>query len=266
MVKSSPSPQPDLGAPQPKYARLAQAFLADIRAGRYPVGSMLPTEEQLCLQYGTSRATVRSALRVLQDRGYVRSQRPLGTRVLAAEVARRTSLSLASVSELIQLTAATRQKVTSIVDVVADAELAAEIGCPVGRSWRRVELLRWLSDAAAPSMLSRVCINPLYADVVQGVKLNRVVPVQAPYIDLIEARFGVRATEVRQAIGALVLPAALADSLGVPAGSPGLRIQRWFRSAQGDLVMYSNGTYSGLTFTYETTLRLDESLASGALA
>ncbi|HEY1231660.1 MAG TPA: GntR family transcriptional regulator, partial [Ramlibacter sp.] len=50
-----------LAASQPRYLQLAQTLLREIEAGKYAVGTQLPTEFELCEQFGVSRATAREA-------------------------------------------------------------------------------------------------------------------------------------------------------------------------------------------------------------
>ena len=49
------------------WAQVARDLTAGITSGRYPLGSLLPTELDLCEHYGASRHTVRTAIRQLQD-------------------------------------------------------------------------------------------------------------------------------------------------------------------------------------------------------
>ena len=53
-------------------------------SGRFPVGSLLPTELELCERYDASRHTVRGALPELQELGLVSRRKNVGTRVEAA--------------------------------------------------------------------------------------------------------------------------------------------------------------------------------------
>ncbi len=72
-----------LGRGQPRYLLLAQDLIQDIDTGRYPVGSLLPTELELCEQFGVSRHTVREAVRRLREMGLVTRHQGIGTRVKA---------------------------------------------------------------------------------------------------------------------------------------------------------------------------------------
>jgi len=54
-----------------KQADMARDLSEGIQQGRYAVGSLLPTEFELCEQYGVSRYAVRQTLKVLQDLGLI---------------------------------------------------------------------------------------------------------------------------------------------------------------------------------------------------
>jgi GntR family transcriptional regulator len=57
----------------------ADAIAAAITAGAYPAGSQLPAEAQMARNLGVSRATLRDALRQLQDRGQIIRRHGRGT-------------------------------------------------------------------------------------------------------------------------------------------------------------------------------------------
>jgi DNA-binding GntR family transcriptional regulator len=72
-----------LAASQPRYLQLAQTLLNEIEGGKYPIGSLLPTEFALCEQFGVSRATAREAVKRLVQMGLVVRQPRVGTTVRA---------------------------------------------------------------------------------------------------------------------------------------------------------------------------------------
>jgi len=57
--------------PQYEYERVANAVEAEITSGRLPVGAKLAGEHEMSELYQASRNTVRSAIRVLRERGLV---------------------------------------------------------------------------------------------------------------------------------------------------------------------------------------------------
>ena len=62
---------PTVARPLPVFAQVANELIAAIRDGRFPVGSRLPTEQQLTAQFGVSRPSIREALSCLRFEGYV---------------------------------------------------------------------------------------------------------------------------------------------------------------------------------------------------
>ncbi|MCT9932397.1 GntR family transcriptional regulator [Planotetraspora sp. A-T 1434] len=66
---------------EPAYRRLIRLIRQDIKAGEYPPGSLLPSENRLIQIHGVGRETVRSALAVLRSTGEVVTIRGVGSQV-----------------------------------------------------------------------------------------------------------------------------------------------------------------------------------------
>ena len=123
------------------------------------MGSLLPTELELCERFGASRHTVRAALRELQGLGLVSRRKRVGTRVEAARASGGYNESLASLEDLVQLAATHVRAVRRIDEVVVDRTLARELGCRAGTRWLRISSLRQdeknpLSRSAGPMFTS----------------------------------------------------------------------------------------------------------------
>ncbi|MGC9330185.1 MAG: GntR family transcriptional regulator, partial [Candidatus Hinthialibacter sp.] len=58
--------------PRKLYLQFVDILKEAIERGELPVGSQLPTEDQLCRQQGVSKAVVRAALQDLAQHGYIR--------------------------------------------------------------------------------------------------------------------------------------------------------------------------------------------------
>lgn len=64
--------------------------LRRIRVRDWPLGAMIPTEEDLAIEFGCARATVNRALRELAQAGVLERRRKAGTRVAALPVRKAT--------------------------------------------------------------------------------------------------------------------------------------------------------------------------------
>lgn len=63
----------------PLYEQLRKALLEAITSGKLPAGTKLPTEEELCAQFGISRPVARQAYNMLIEEGFVERMRGRGT-------------------------------------------------------------------------------------------------------------------------------------------------------------------------------------------
>ena len=64
---------------QKLYLQLQAIIKKKIESGEWPVGSQIPTEEELCSTFNVSRATVRTAILELVRHGYLKRQQGKGT-------------------------------------------------------------------------------------------------------------------------------------------------------------------------------------------
>ena len=69
----------DIPHSNPLYAELADSLRSDIESGIYAPGDRMPSEPTLCETTGYSRSTVRKALQLLVDEGYITKSQGKGT-------------------------------------------------------------------------------------------------------------------------------------------------------------------------------------------
>ncbi|WP_431285519.1 GntR family transcriptional regulator [Humitalea sp. 24SJ18S-53] len=217
---------------QPRYASVATALAAEILDGRRAVGTMMPTEQELCASFAVSRSTVREALRRLRELGLVAGAQGVGTRVIADRPRGNYVLAVRSVAEVMGYATRTRLDIHSRARIVADAALAERIGGEAGRAWVHVTGLRRPADPAAPPISwVELYIDADFAAIAEDPAL-----VTTPAYRLISTRLGIPVAEVVQEITAIALPPAPAEVLGLAPGSPGLLIRRRFHAADGRLL------------------------------
>lgn len=64
---------------------VSQSLLGRIVSGEFPADTILPAEGLLCEEYAVSRPTLRDAMKVLQEKGLIRTQHGVGSVVLPSE-------------------------------------------------------------------------------------------------------------------------------------------------------------------------------------
>lgn len=228
-------------------AGLARDLAEGIASGRFPVGSLLPTEFDLCEQYGLSRYGVRKALDELQDLGLISRRKNVGTRVEAMRPASGFTQSIATVDELAQFGAKHVRVIRSIEQVVADLALAKELGCEGGTRWLRISSLRMDGgDRRRPICWTDVYVDPAYADLGEMVRESPDMLISS----LIEARYGRAIARIRQEIEAISLPAELAEELQAEAGSPALKITRRYLDSADEVFEISRSIHPANRFTF----------------
>jgi DNA-binding GntR family transcriptional regulator len=235
---------------QPLYASLAQSLMRDIAQKRYPVGSLLPTEDVIASRYGVSRHTVRQALRELKEEGLISSHPGIGTRVRAPSETPRVFGGINTIGELMQFAESTEMRVVRRKEIVADADFAAQFNCKPGQAWLQIDLLRTVADQKRPLGHVQAYVRPEYADAV-----NKEKTYTRPLYALIEEHFGVRIVEVQQEITAVNLGAEVARALKTTEGQAAMRITRYFLDRSGTTVEISVGHYPSGLYTQRSRFR-----------
>jgi DNA-binding GntR family transcriptional regulator len=240
------------GAPQ--YALLAQELLRGIGAGDYPVGSLLPTEAELCRRYAVSRITARAAMRELQSRGLVSRRAGVGTRVEQAVAQERFVHVSNSVDAILQFTADARLHVVKQGMITLDRERAGALHCEPGQAMLESLGLRSKErqgkDGQAAFCLTRFYIPAMYSAVGPRMQGHR-----GSVMLLMERMFGLRLTEMQQVIEAAPLTTGDARLLGARPREAALVTRRWHLGEHGRLFIASVSLYPHERYSYALRMR-----------
>lgn len=229
------------------FADLARDLTEAITAGTYPVGSLLPTEFELCEAHGLSRYAVRKALDELQELGLISRRKNVGTRVEATKPATGFIQSIATVDELAQFGARHVRVIRGSEWLVADLALAKELNCPGGTRWLHISSLRMdATPSAHPICWTDVYVDAAFGDIDELVRKSPETLISS----LIEARYGRAISRIRQEVDAILMPLGLAGELQAEAGSPALRITRRYYDAAGELLEISRSIHPANRFTF----------------
>jgi DNA-binding GntR family transcriptional regulator len=234
-----------------RYAEVARSIVNDISTGKIPVGMRLPSEVELARHYDVSRATVRSALDVVESLGLISRRRRAGTRVEATQPTKGYSKSVSTVDDLVQYATETERRVQTISEIVCDEELADRIRCRPGQKWLRTQMLR--IDPAAPTL--PICWTDVYLEPTVGQAIRREIRQSKGLIcDIVEQKCGRFVVEVKQNIRAIKVSAALAGKLNAEPDSSALEITRHYVDQSGIVFQITVSTHPADRFSYNFSL------------
>ncbi|CAN5534301.1 GntR family transcriptional regulator [soil metagenome] len=245
----NPSP---LQTVTPRYLVVAQALIRDIETGRFKVGEMLPPELDICTRFGVSRFTAREAIRRLTDAGLVTRRAGIGTTVRASSAKSRYTASISDPTELYAFTTQTRLEVLSEDWVEIAGELEVILPDAIGQKWLRISTLRYVPESEEPIAYTEILVHPAYEAIRDRIKEKG-----ATVYRLIEDLHGERVVELKQEISATVTPKKIATLLGTRAGTPALRVLRYYLGARNTLMSLAINTYPHDRFKLTTRWRLD---------
>jgi GntR family transcriptional regulator len=233
----------------PRYIVVADTLTTDIAKGRYPVGSTLPTEHELCEMFDVSRFTVREALRRLRDASLVTRKPRAGTTVIASHRPVPYTQSVESLEDLLQYAADTEMRMVSVGLAEAGSDLPGELPFPIGETWLFGVGVRFRRNDDRPICLTRVYINPIFSGVADHLQ-----HLSGAIYQLIEEQYDVSVARVEQHIHAVPLSSEEALLLKAMVKDPALRIVRRYYASDGQLLEVSDNIHPATRFSYTITI------------
>jgi GntR family transcriptional regulator len=248
---------PEGAGRSPHYVTLARELMEGIRRGRFPTGSMLPTEMELCERHGMSRITVRAAMRELEARGLVSRRAGIGTRVEASAARNRFVHTASSVEEFLQALVKLNFRTLGSRMVVVDAALAREIGCAAGEEFFRLESLR-VGESDVP-----VCLSVHHVPRAHAAAAMKMEGRSGSLASRIAKAGGGEVAAMRQTFDARNLTATEAKLLKAKPREAALDSCRWYFSEDSRLLLYSRSLFPRGRAVYDFRTRSERLPAIG---
>jgi GntR family transcriptional regulator len=242
----------------PLYAQLEQIIEHQLASGELGPGDMLPTEAQLCEQFGVSRPVVRQALSGFVARGRLYRLRGKGTYVSGAPLAERLLRpTLGFFDDLAAAGVEVSNDLVGIEPVAAQAGLAESLALAPGGGCVRIERLRRIDGEIAAFMRSFI------PDSLHPQLLTRLRSCDFAHSSLsrvLEQATGIRPHAGHRWVQAVVADAEVAGHLGVGEGVALLYVESVEDDERGRRIEYSQAWHRG----DRTRLELESSRPSAA--
>lgn len=167
-----------------KYMAIYEELARDMKAGTYQPGELIPSEHDLAARYETTRETIRKALTLLAQNGYIQKLRGKGSVVLDTTRASFPVSGLVSFNELAeQMKSDVQTKVEVCELILPDAPLQNQLQCS-GKDgvWKVVRTRTFdgervildkdfLLKKHVPFLSEAICAQSIYRYIEQELKL-----------------------------------------------------------------------------------------------
>ena len=232
----------------PIHARVAAELRGRIHRGELVPGAALPSEAQLCEQFGASRGTIRSALAALRREGLIDGGqgRPPVVRDVVASQPFENLMSFSAWAE--QLGRTPGQRTIEVARRAVSGPAAHQLGLEPGTM--AVDILRVRLLDGEPVMVERAT----FVEPVGRLLFDFDLDSGSIYAHLTAE--GVDLRSARHTFDAVLAGELDSELLGIPAGAPLLRERRRATSADGTPLEYGDDRYrpDRVTFTIDNSL------------
>lgn len=129
-----------------KYHEISTELIKEIVDGKYSERGKLPTEMELSSHFDVSRNTIRSAINLLTDEGYVYKIQGSGIYLRPVNFDESTNLNLIKGFSSEQVAETSKIHILKLETISADTVLAAELNCKIGDPLYYLKRVRFVNN------------------------------------------------------------------------------------------------------------------------
>lgn len=232
------------------YMDIYQKILNDIRCGKYPENTPLPSEESLCGIYKVSRTTIRRSLAMLKQVDMVYSVQGSGVYVKPHVFTQSLSSFYSFTDSLKRDHVLIQNMVVRCELIQADKSLSAATGYPVGTTFHKLVRLR--SAKEYPLMLENT-----YLPQSRFLSLDIDVLSHGSLYEFLKSRYGFRAERATERFRPVMPRMDEWTLLQISANTPCMLLER-FSYEKDVLIEYTKSIVRGDKYTFQIELQNTE--------
>lgn len=215
-----------------KYIAIKEYLKTNIQTGTYPIGSYLPSENEICSQFQTTRTTVRKALDELLREGFIEKEHGKGTKVIE----RRKALGLLTVKGFSG--AIDYEVETKLTEPPTVIDWNRDIVFPLTSEEKKSKCIyfqrvRYINNS--PVVLE----NNWYAqDALEAIKPEDFI--EGSFFKTLRQKYLIEIMGAEQEIKSIPAPSEVAKKLGIQKNLPILHISVRFRTSKPGFNLYGD--------------------------
>jgi GntR family transcriptional regulator len=229
------------------YLDVYKQLKAQITAGEYKVGEMLPNEKDLSALYEVSRQTIRAALQVLFNEGFILRIKGKGTFVKAKALYQLSNM--ASFSEIIgNQKGVPNSIIYESKEMKVAPDINQKIGLPAGANCYYIERVRRNGD-------DNLCLEFTYINPKKVPGLIDLITPRTSLFELYEKQFNLTLSYGDYELEAINSDANTSRKLGIDENSSILLMHANIYLSNGEPLYYVIAYYVADKYVFKTSLR-----------
>lgn len=234
--------------PIPRYYQLKEIIRQKVTGGQWAPGEPIPSERELCEQYGISRMTARQSITELVNEGYLYREQGKGTFVAQPKITQQLSQLTGFTEDMEGRAKHPAAQVLHQQMIAADADLAAILQVKPGQLLFQVQRLR-LADGE-PLAIETSQISFFGCEKLMDEDL-----VHHSLYHLLETKYGQPPLEADQELEARLAGEEEARLLKIAKNEPVLLIRRTSYTDRNKPLEYAKSVYRGDKYRFYTRLK-----------
>lgn len=222
----------------PLYLQIKEHLLSKIDGGTWAEEAMIPTESELCREYGVSKITVREAIKLLVMDGRLSRVPGRGTFVTRPKIEQTLNRFFSFTRWARQNGLEPASRILRVETLQSDAHIARHLGISEGEAVTRIERLRLGNHE--PLMLEVIWAS---AALFPGIHLRDLANV--PLNDILTADYGITPVRARESIEARTADSYVSRLLSIEKEVLLLHVEHTAFASGGRIAYFVSSSYRG---------------------
>jgi GntR family transcriptional regulator len=235
-------------SPLPLYYQLKESILSAIKNKEFDIGERLPSERELAEYHNISRMTVKKAVDILVDNGYLIRKQGSGTFVTDYQESYNISPLLSFTKEMEKKGLNYTTKILSFTEI-SDQEIAKKMKLKPQASLFKLERLRLIENK--PFLLESTY---LAADNFLGLKKDELE--NNSLFRIIKNKYNIQLSNAEAEVEAVIFDSSIAGKMQVKEGLLGLYFEQFSKNENEEIIEYTSAYYRNDTYKFKFTFDL----------
>lgn len=236
-------------SPLPLYYQLKESILNAVKNKEFTVGERLPSERELAEYHNISRMTVKKAVDILVDNGYLLRKQGSGTFVTDYQQSYSISPLLSFTKEMEKKDLNYSTKILSLTKL-RDKNAAAKMDLNPKAELFKLERLRLIENK--PFLLENT-----YLAVKNFPNLKKEALENNSLFKLIKDKYNIQLSNAEAEVEAVIFDSIIAEKMQVKEGMLGLYFEQFSKNENKEIIEYTSAYYRNDNYKFKFTFDLD---------